>query len=168
PVLSYWMVAALYKVFGVSVGVQRFGIALGAMVIIWCAYRLSEAGQRTWGVAAAAGLAAAPRLVMFARRFFIDIWLTAFMSLTLTFFALSEARPERRRRYLTLMYVSVGLGVLTKGPVAIVLPGLAFGLYLAITRELRRVTSMMIPLAIVIIAALVVPWYAWLSQEHGW
>ena len=27
---------------------------------------------------------------MFARRIFIDIWLTAFMALTLTFFALSE------------------------------------------------------------------------------
>jgi 4-amino-4-deoxy-L-arabinose transferase-like glycosyltransferase len=168
PVLSYWMVAALYKVFGVSVGVQRFGIALGAMVIIWCAYRLSAAGRRASGVMAAAGLAAAPRLVMFARRIFIDVWLTAFMSLTLTFFALSEARPERRRRYLTLMYVSVGLGVLTKGPIALALPALAFGLYLAITRQLRRITSMMIPLGVVIVAAIVVPWYAVLYQEHGW
>ena len=59
---------------------------------------------------------------MFARRIFIDIWLTAFMGLTLTFFALSEAYPERRRRYLLLMYVSVGFGMLTKGPVAAALP----------------------------------------------
>ena len=34
---------------------------------------------------------------MFARRIFIDIWLTAFLSLTLVFFALSERYPERRR-----------------------------------------------------------------------
>ena len=46
------------------------------------------------------GLAAAPRLVMFARRIFIDIWITAFMSLTLMFFALSERYPERRRLFL--------------------------------------------------------------------
>ena len=77
------------------------------------------------------GLAAAPRLVMFARRIFIDIWITAFMSLTLLFFALSERYPERRRLFLVLMYVSIGLGVLTKGPVAIALPALAFALYLA-------------------------------------
>ena len=38
---------------------------------------------------------------------------------------------------LVLMYVAVGLGVLTKGPVAIVLPALAFGLYLLVHRELR-------------------------------
>ena len=29
PVLSYWIVAAFYKVFGVSVGIQRLPIALG-------------------------------------------------------------------------------------------------------------------------------------------
>ena len=51
--------------------------------------------------AGAAGLAAAPRLVMFARRIFIDIWITAFMSLTLLFFALSERYPERRRLFLS-------------------------------------------------------------------
>ena len=34
PVLSYWIVAAFYHVFGVSVGVAALAIALGAMVII--------------------------------------------------------------------------------------------------------------------------------------
>ena len=106
PVLSYWIVAGLYKAFGVSVAVQRFGIALGALIIIGCAFVLASAAEArgarrearqssmlsspaaAWW--AAAGLAAAPRLVMFARRIFIDIWITAFMALTLTFFALSE------------------------------------------------------------------------------
>jgi 4-amino-4-deoxy-L-arabinose transferase-like glycosyltransferase len=113
-------------------------------------------------------LAAAPRLVMFARRIFIDIWITAFLALTLTFFALSERHPERRRTYLILMYVSVGFGVLTKGPVAIALPALAFTLYLGVTRDLRRVTQMMIPLGTLIVAAIAVPWYAALYNEHGW
>jgi len=177
PVLSYWMVAGLYKLFGVSVAVQRFGIALGAMVIIGCAYVLAGTDDhgprttdhaRTTGLWAATGLASAPRLVMFARRIFIDVWLTAFMSLTLAFFALSEMRPERRRLYLTLMYVSAGFGVLTKGPVAIALPALAFGLYLAVTRQLRRIAEMLIPLGSVIVAVIVVPWYAALHHQHGW
>src|SRR6476659_1822445 len=146
PVLSYWIVAAFYKLFGVSVGVQRIPIALGAMLIIGCAFVLgwiaaerqgSRAEDRMHaGLWAAVGLAVAPRLVMFARRIFIDIWITAFMSLTLTCFALSERHPERRRLFLAGMYVSVGLGALTKGPVAIVLPGLAFALYLAARGEL--------------------------------
>jgi 4-amino-4-deoxy-L-arabinose transferase-like glycosyltransferase len=176
PVLSYWIVAALYHAFGVSVAVQRFGIALGAMVIICCAFwlatlngqRTSAIGHRFAGTIAAAGLAASPRFVMFARRIFIDVWVSAFMALTLTFFALSEARPERRRLYLTLMYVAVGFAVLTKGPVFAALPGLAFALYLIVTRQLRRVSEMMIPLGFVIVAVIVVPWYAALYQQHGW
>jgi 4-amino-4-deoxy-L-arabinose transferase-like glycosyltransferase len=189
PVLSYWIVTVLYKVFGVSVAVQRFGIALGALVIIGCAYLLASpldrasdhapappasaraarfGGASCASLWAAVSLAAAPRLVMFARRIFIDIWITAFLSLTLVFFALSERYPERRRTWLVLMYVSVGLGVLTKGPVAIALPALAFTLYLAVTGELRRVTQMLVPLGVVIVAAIAVPWYWALYHEHGW
>jgi len=176
PVLSYWIVAAFYKAFGVSVTVQRLAIAIGALVIVACAYvlaalidpRSSNLERRSSALWAAAGLAAAPRLVMFARRIFIDIWITAFMSLTLLFFALSERYPERRRPFLVLMYVSMALGVLTKGPVAIALPAIAFVLYLAVRRELTRITEMMIPLGTVILAVLVVPWYAALYHEHGW
>ena len=53
--------------------------------------------------------------MMFARRIFIDIYISMFMALTLLFFALSERYPERRRLFLALMYVSVGLGVLDQG-----------------------------------------------------
>ena len=181
PVLSYWIVAGLYKMFGVSVGVERFGIAIGAMLIVLAAYllaraisdegtpRLSAIGHRTEAAAwAAAGLLASPRLLMFARRIFIDIWLTAFMSLTLAFFAMSEAYPEKRRRYLVLMYAAVGFGALTKGPMAIALPGLAFAIYLILRKELGRVREMMLPLGAVIVAAIVVPWCAELYHQHGW
>ena len=44
PVLSYWIVAAFYKVFGVSVGVQRLPIALGALTLITPALLLARAG----------------------------------------------------------------------------------------------------------------------------
>ena len=71
---------------------------------------------------------------MWSRRIFIDIYISMFMGLTLLFFALSERYPERRRLFLVLMYVSVGLGMLTKGPVAVALPGLAFALYLLVHR----------------------------------
>ena len=70
------------------------------------------------------------------------------MSLTLTCFALSERYPRHRRLFLVAMYVSIGLGALTKGPVAIALPALAFALYLLMRKELPRIREMMIPLGI--------------------
>ena len=117
---------------------------------------------------AAVGLAISPRHLMFSRRIFIDIYISMFMALTLLFFALAERYPERRRLFLLLMYASVGLGVLTKGPVAAELPALVFGIYLLVHRELKRITEMMIPIGLVIVLAIVVPWYAALYQRYGW
>ena len=169
PVLSYWIVAAFYKVFGVSVGIQRLPIAIAAVAMILAALLLARAaGNLEAGLWAAAGLAVAPRLVMFGRRIFIDIYISMFMSLTLTFFALSERYPHRRRLFLLLMYASVGLGVLTKGPVAAVLPAAVFGMYLLMHREVRRTTEMMIPIGLIVVLAIVIPWYAALYQRYGW
>lgn len=175
PVLSYWIVAGFYRVFGVSVGAERLPIALGAMGMILTAFFLARAGSPgpdRWGreaaLWAALGLAVAPRLLMFSRRIFIDIYISMFMGLTLLFFALAERYPARRRLFLVLMYVAVGLGTLTKGPVAIALPGLVFGLYLLLHGELKRVREMMIPWGVLIVLAIVVPWYAALYQRFGW
>jgi 4-amino-4-deoxy-L-arabinose transferase-like glycosyltransferase len=173
PVLSYWIVAGFYHLWGVSVGVQRLPIALGGMVLIVTAFVLARAAApagREWVTAwwAALGLAVSPRLVMFSRRIFIDIYISMFMALTLLLFALSERYPSRRRLYLGLMYVCVGLGVLTKGPIAALLPGLVFAIYLAVHRELGRVRDMRLPLGTVIVLAIVVPWYAALYQQWGW
>ena len=184
PVLSYWIVAGFYQLFGVSVGVQRLPIAIGAIVLIAAAFFLARAAapgvdsvgqtsstrdvgsQAAWW--AALGLAVSPRLFIFARRIFIDIYISMFMGLTLLFFALSERYPQRRGLFLRLMYVAVGLGVLTKGPVAIVLPGLVFAVYLIVHRELRRIGQMMLPTGTAIVLAIVVPWYAALYRVAGW
>lgn len=178
PVLSYWIVAAFYRLFGISPGVQRVPIALAALVLIAVAFFLARtasragpadpAGRMDAAMWAALGLALTPRLLMFSRRIFIDMYITMFMALTLLFFALAERYPAKRRLFLVLMYVSAGLGVLTKGPVALVLPGLVFGTYLLLRREIWRVREMMIPVGAVIVLVIVVPWYALLYARHGW
>jgi 4-amino-4-deoxy-L-arabinose transferase-like glycosyltransferase len=174
PVLSYWIVAGFYQIFGISVAAERFAIALGgvgliavAFVLGWAATARRELAMTT-ALWAALGLAVAPRVVMFSRRIFIDIWISFFAALTLMCFALAERYPERRRTWLVLMYVAAGLGVLTKGPIAIAMPVLAFGAYLLVFRELRRLREMMLPLGALIVLAIVVPWYAALYARSGW
>ena len=64
PVLSYWIVAGFYKLFGVSVGVQRLPIALGALVLIAAAFLL---GAARWPAPAVARRAHRRRAVGGAR-----------------------------------------------------------------------------------------------------
>jgi 4-amino-4-deoxy-L-arabinose transferase-like glycosyltransferase len=169
PPLCYWVAAFLYSLFGVSESVERVAIALAAMVMIAAAFALgSQIFSVEAGLLAALGLAAAPRILMFSRRIMIDVYLAMFMSLALLFFMLAEKYPRRRRILLALMYASAGLGVMTKGPVAIVLPALAFVIYLALNRRLSRMREMMLPLGLVIVAAIVLPWYLAIYYQHGW
>ena len=170
PVLSYWIVAGMYRVFGVSITVERLAIATLAMIMIVAVWFLARAAslQPLAAPLAALGLAAGPRFFMFSRRIFVDMAVTTMMTLTLLFFALAERYPSRRRLFLSLMYVSVGLGVLTKGPVAAVIPFVVFIAYLAVHRELGRLREMMIPAGTLIALLIVAPWYAALYQQHGW
>ena len=82
PVLSYWIVAGAYKMFGVSVTTERVVIALGALGIVLATFVIGRVLRSAGtGLLAALLLASAPRFVHFARRNMIDIYLTLFMSI---------------------------------------------------------------------------------------
>jgi 4-amino-4-deoxy-L-arabinose transferase-like glycosyltransferase len=66
------------------------------------------------------------------------------------------------------MYVATGLGVLTKGPVAVAIPALVFTAYLVLAGRLRTVTRLMLPAGAVIVAAIVLPYYVALHAQQGW
>ncbi|HUR19564.1 MAG TPA: glycosyltransferase family 39 protein [Vicinamibacterales bacterium] len=168
PVLSYWVVAGLYHLFGDSVTVERFGIALGALGILLAAYLCGRALRSPpTGWLAVLIVATAPQFVMFSRRIFIDIWVTMFMALSIGCFLLAESQPARRRLWLAAMYVAVGLGVLTKGPVALVFPAAAIGLWLLVERRFSDIRRLWILPGAVIVLAINLPWWWALYSQHG-
>jgi 4-amino-4-deoxy-L-arabinose transferase-like glycosyltransferase len=91
-----------------------------------------------------------------------------FMSLTLLFFLLAERYENKRKLFLVLMYICVGLGIMTKGPVAAALPTLAFLIYLVATHQLKKIRQMMLPTGVFIVAVIVLPWYMAVYWQHGW
>jgi len=169
PPLSYWVVAAFYHAGGVSLAASRLPIAFGAMVIIATAFLLGrQAFSARAGLLAAVTLAATPRMLLFSRRIIIDVYTAMFLGLILLCFLMAETDHAKRRRWLAAMYLAVGLGVLTKGPVAVAVPGLVFLVYLLATRQLRSIGRMMVPAGAIIVAAVVLPYYAALYSQEGW
>ncbi len=169
PVLSYWIVAGLYQVFGISVTVERIGIAFGALGIVLAAVLIGRAtGGPAVGWLAGLAIITAPRFVFWSRRIFIDIYITLFMALTLAFFVLAERHPHHRRRFLLLTYAAMGFGVLTKGPVALVLPAAVLIAWLVSERRLADLKHLMLVPGALIVLAIVAPWYLILYFEHGW
>ncbi len=168
PVLSYWVVAGLYHLFGVSVTVERFGIALGALGILLAAYLFGRAVRSPLaGWLAVLMVVTAPRFVMFSRRIFIDVWVTMFMALTIGCFLLAERHPGKRRLFLALMYTAIGLGVLTKGPIALVFPAAAIGLWLVVERRFTDITKLWLVPGALIVLAINLPWWWAIAAQHG-
>ncbi|MBP8274689.1 MAG: glycosyltransferase family 39 protein, partial [Acidobacteria bacterium] len=82
PVLNYWIVAGFYNVLGVSVTSERLAIAVGALMLVFATFVIGRTlGGTNAGVAAALVLASAPRVMLWSRRIFIDIYFASFLAL---------------------------------------------------------------------------------------
>lgn len=113
PPLLYWLVVLSYKLFGVHDWAARLVPALAVHLTILLTYLFGRRllGERA-AVRGAVLLALAPGLAGMARLLVLDGLLTLWVTLGL--FA-------GRRGLLTACAIACGVGVLTKGPVAVVL-----------------------------------------------
>jgi 4-amino-4-deoxy-L-arabinose transferase-like glycosyltransferase len=156
PVLYFAAAAASMEAFGPTEAAARlpallFTLASVALVAGWA--------RRRWGADAGwiAGLALAtmPLTLAFARETIFDSTLAFF--LTLAVLAFAEDRP-------VLAWAAIGLGGLTKGPVAIAVPLLAIVPYALLTgRSLSRIFAWRGLLVFLVIA---VPWFLAVTARH--
>jgi 4-amino-4-deoxy-L-arabinose transferase-like glycosyltransferase len=159
PPLFYWLVMASYRLFGAHDWSARLVPALAIQVSILLTYVL---GCRVLGRTAAlwgAGiLALAPGFVSIGRLLVIDGVLT--LCVLASFAAAAEAIRGNNLRHLWwfLSAVACGLGVLTKGPVALILCAIPLAAHQRLTdsRLISR-RAWIVYLAVTILVAL--PWY---------
>lgn len=166
PVLFYWLIAGVYKLFGVSEFSARFVSALAAtftvgFVYAFCRYWLSE----RVGLFSAVILATNMLFIGVARMSITDMTLTAWM--TATTLCLFMALHAQARWWLGVGLFA-GLGLLTKGPVALAVPMSVFGIYwLATGLESRAWRTLWMPVGLLLAFAIAVPWYLLAAHETG-
>jgi 4-amino-4-deoxy-L-arabinose transferase-like glycosyltransferase len=123
PAVYFWLVAASLKTFGVSESAARLPSALMGVATMLLAWFLA---RRMFGESAArrAGIvfATSPLALALARQVNFDMALTFFVTLALTAFWLAQERNFQAPWFDLLMFAAMGVGVITKGPVAILLP----------------------------------------------
>ena len=122
PPLLYWLVAGTYQLFGVSVFIARIVPSLAAAATVWAAYRWSlNAGGIGAGLASAAILLTMPDFLYRGPMLTMNglLGLTTTAALASGYLAISSERI--RWRWWIAAAIFTGLGVLTKGPVAIAL-----------------------------------------------
>ncbi len=173
PPLFHWTAVAIDRVFDlrkVTAANLRLPSALyaiaGALLTMVCAYEIF--GLEV-AVLAGLTLAASYQYISQGRFGRVDMALCFFESLSLFAFlrwlprdpTLSgrDARFESNLPALYLFAVALGLGVLAKGPVGAILPGISIVIFMAVERRGRQIVTMLDPGAIILGAAIASSWY---------
>ncbi len=168
--LPYWMIAVSYVIFGVHDWAARLPFALGAVFLCWITFRYGRwAFSEEAGMYAGLALATSVGLFLFTRILIPDVLMT--LCITLCFWSFQRAmnddgRELHPRRWAALMAVSMAIGVLLKGLIAVVIPVGGLVLYLLFTRQLfRRETWRRIhPLSgLFIFLVIAAPWHVMAS-----
>ena len=165
PPFHYFFMAFGYSIFGMGpLGARFFSGLFGALTLLMTYYTTKRfQGKPMARLSSLIFLSS----VYFVQEFHLavpDPYLIFFMSTTLMSFLLHFGFGEKR--WLVLMYVCFGLGVLTKGPIALALPGLIVLLFLVAKKELnwQRLKNLSIPAGALLFLGLVLPWYVAVHQ----
>jgi 4-amino-4-deoxy-L-arabinose transferase-like glycosyltransferase len=164
--LPYWLIAICYLLMGVHDWVARIPTALAAVLLCFATARYGAwAFGRRAGFYAGLALATSIGLFLFTRILIPDVMLT--LTITVCFMAFQRAMNEDGEespsfRWTALIGVTLGLGVLLKGLLALVVPVGGVLIYLAITRQLfrRETWRKLRPVSTILIFLLIAaPWH---------
>ncbi len=165
PPLHYFFMVLSYKIFGVSAFSARFFSAVfGALtILISFLFGRKYLGEKA-GWLTAMVLLSSLHFNFQMRMSVPDPYLIFFM--TASFMCFYAFLDQKRKYWLILMYICFGLGLLTKGPIAIALPGLIMLVFLISTKKINwsEIRSFQIPVGIIIVLLIALPWY-WLNYK---
>ena len=169
PVLHYYFMMAAYSIFGVSEYAARFFSALlGVLTVLTTFYFTRRFTNELTAFCSALVLFASTQFLFEFRLSVPDPYLIFFITAGL--FTAFTYLNENKFSYLLFAAASFALATLAKGPVALALPGLCLLIWIIIKRKWTRLFSWKMIPAVVLLAAITLPWYLAVDKatNHGW
>ncbi len=163
PILTFWLMAIPYKLFGVSEFTARIAFSFIATLLAFATYRVGRAlGSEFAGLLSGLAIASSPLIIAVTRLSPIDIAFTLFVDLAV--FAFAMCAILNIKRWWWVLYVALGLAVLTKGPAGLVLFAAGTIVFLIVSRpgfiQLKDwLKRLRIGWGALIFSAVVLPWY---------
>jgi len=168
PILFYWCASLSYLVFGVNNFAVRFPSAVFAIFTVLTTFSI---GRRLFdsktGLLAAILTATFPLFFMYARYASPDMALTFLMTYAMYLFIRAVKDPEKGKGFFMAFFAMLGLATATKGLGGFILPLIAAIAYIVSAKKWNLFKSMNIPLGLVIMLAIGLPWYILMYKLHG-
>ncbi|MFA6849530.1 MAG: glycosyltransferase family 39 protein [Selenomonadaceae bacterium] len=165
PIMSYWMIALGFKIFGFTEFGARFFPAvtglLGLLLAVWGGKKLySEKVGFYSGVV----LLTTIEFFLISKSILTDGALFFFFNGALLFFYL--AYSGKNKNYYYGMYVFSALATLTKGPIGFLLPGLIVVLFILWEKNWPELKNTKIVTGVLVFLAITGPWYGAMIYLH--
>lgn len=160
PPLTIWAQALCMQLFGHNEFAARFFCAATGAILVGLTYLFAEKyGNRRTALIASAMLMTAPLYLATSRLAITDMPLSLFVAAAVM--ALFHGFHQMENRWKWFAYVSIGLAVMVKGPVALILTGTPLIIYHALTGEIKKAWKYYNPIAgLLLVALIAVPWFA--------
>jgi len=167
PILIYWLQAFSVTLFGLNEFALRLPSALAATAWVALLYLfVRRYYDRSVAVTAAFFMATALQVTIIAKAAIADALLNLFIAATM--FLIYRYHVERRKLLLYAVFALIGLGALTKGPIAVLIPGAVTLIFFAIKKELGFwAKTVFNPVGLLIFAAVAGPWYVLEYLDQG-
>lgn len=160
PVLHYYFMSLAYQLFGVNAFAARFFSALFGAFTYTCTFYFTKrfVSLRV----ALIGFIVLLSALFFVQEFHLSVpdpYLIFFTCFGL--FSLYTLFLSNNWKWFFLAFISLGFGVLSKGPIALVLPGLSVFTYLVYSKQftLKNILIFRPLLGVLLVALIAVPWF---------
>ncbi len=167
PILIYWLQAFSVKIFGLNEFALRLPSALAGSLWALFIYKFTEYKfDKKSAYYATIFMLSSLQINLITKAAIADSLLNLFIATSI--FTIYIYIEERGKKYLYYTYALIALGVLTKGPVAIMVPLVTVAIYLSIKKEFKLLFSTIFnPIGIAIFIAIASPWYILEYLEQG-
>lgn len=165
PPLSTWLTAASIKLFGVNEFAARLPYFLLAVLIAWLAWNWVARRSRREAWLTITLLCGTLLYFIASAAVMTDLALVLGTTLAMRgFWAPFETGSQQRPKERWLLFVGLGIGLLAKGPIAVVLAGIPIGLWALLTGNIaaswKKLPWIRGGILVLVIAF---PWY-WLAE----
>lgn len=166
PPLLYWMVAASYKVLGISYFSSRLPMVIFGVLTILFVYRLGLLlFERNAAILAALMTATSFGIVKFSKIAMMESPLT--FTMVAAFYYFARFYEEEKSNLLLVSFLFLGLSSQLKSPAYPAICVMAMLLFLLSEGAIRRVFIKESILAAALLVLLTLPWYIIMILKHG-
>lgn len=167
PILTFWSIAVFFKLFGISNYTFRLPAILITLLSFYSIFRITYLISNNFRRSFLAFViyATCPGLFAMVVDPKIDVYLTAYLLFIHHAYYLGV---KKNSRWFYLMYVFIGLGFITKGPISLVIPAISIGGDILIRRDWTLLKNIRLIVGVPLLLLFPAIWSYILFQDFSW